>query len=120
LKIHVGITDHDYAAIICTSLDGKAVEQSSRLLLAAVGSAENQDMKWNETRTSVSANWGHGPTIVNGIPLDVSLNAKVKSVHALDGTGKRTREIEIKHDGDVSRFHAGPEFKTLWYEIVRE
>ncbi len=120
LKLRVGKTENDYASIICTSLDGKPLEKSSRLLLAAVGSAENQDMKWDAARKTVSQNWGHGPTVVNGIALDVSLNSKVKSVHALDGTGKRIGEVKIERSGSESRFHAGPEFKTLWYEIECE
>lgn len=120
LKFRVGNIDRDYAAVICTSLDGRPVEKSSRLLLAAVGSAENQGMKWNESRTTVGTSWGRGPTMVNGIPLDVELNAGVKSVHVLDGRGRRTGEVRVAREAGASRFHVGPDFKTLWYEIERD
>lgn len=115
LKLRVGPADNDYAAIVCTSLDGKPVEQANRLLLAAVGSAENQGMKWNETRTSVGANWGHGPAVVNGIPVDVTFGTPVKAVHALDVRGRRMVAVAV----DKATFHVGPEFRTLWYEIER-
>ena len=73
VQLALGATDHNYAALIFTSLDGKPLETARRILLTAVGSAENQGMVWNDTRTSVGNKWGTGPTLVNGIPVEVTL-----------------------------------------------
>lgn len=121
LRLRVGGTERNYAAVVCTSLDGKPVEQSGRLLLVAVGSAENQGMTWNETRTSVGNAWGQGPTLVNGIPIEIALAAGVKAVHPLDGRGARRADGPVvTSEAGVSRWQVGPEFQTLWYEIARE
>ena len=119
-KISVGETFRDYAAIVVTSLDGKALEQSKRILLTAVGSAQNRDMVWNEDRTSVGDQWGTGPTQVNGIGLTVTFHgAGVRKAYALDGRGARIKEIGLaSRERGVWTLHAGPEHKTLWYELA--
>jgi len=117
LTISVGQTGRRYAAIVLTSLDGLPLEDSERILLAAVGSAENIDMGWNEDRTSVGADWGTGPTQVNGIPVTLTLAGRIKKVHALDGRGLPTGEVPVHTSGDVATFQLGPEYETLWYSI---
>jgi hypothetical protein len=78
-------------------------------------------MQWNDDRTSVGANWGEGPTTVNGVAVRITISAgqKAKKVFALDARGNRMREVhgKITEDGSVS-LSLGPEFKTLWYEIT--
>jgi hypothetical protein len=117
IQLVLGDTDHNYAALIFTSLDGKSLETSHRILLTAVGSAENQGMVWNDTRTSVGNKWGTGPTLVNGIPAEVTLPFRIKSVHALDGRGQPQGAVPVRLEGNTSQFTIGPEHRTLWYEI---
>jgi len=117
IQLSLGAIEHDYAALILTSLDGKPLETATRILLAAVGSAENQGMVWNDTRTSVSNKWGTGPTLVNGIPAEVTLPFRVKSVQALDSRGQPQAAVPVRVAGNTSRFTIGPEHRTLWYEI---
>ena len=88
------------------------------MLLVAVGSAENLGMTWNATRTSVGANWGRGPTMVNGIPLEVTMPGVVK-VRALDGRGHPLVEVPVKASAEATTFSLGPQHKTLWYEVTR-
>ena len=120
VQVAVGSTERNYAAIVITSRDGKPLETTGRMLLAAVGSAENQNMVWNAARTSVGRQWGTGPTQVNGIPAEIMLPFRVRNVHALDGRGKRQTAVSLKVDGNTSRFAIGPEHRTLWYEITTE
>ncbi len=117
VQLSLGPTEHNYAALILTSLDGKPLETASRILLAAVGSAENQGMVWNDARTSVGNKWGAGPTLVNGIPAEVTLPFRVKSVQALDGRGQPQAAVVVRVEGNTSRFTIGPEQRTLWYEM---
>ena len=96
IQLSLGETDRNYAALVLTSLDGKPLETAGRILLTAVGSAENQGMIWNDTRTSVSNKWGTGPTLVNGIPAEVTLPFRVKSVQALDERGWSKRTVPVR------------------------
>ncbi len=117
VQVALGTTDRNYAALVFTSLDDKPLETSGHILLTAVGSAENQGMIWNEARTSIGNKWGTGPTLVNGIPADVTLPFRVKRVQALDSQGHPRGEVPVQVDGSTSRFTIGPEHRTLWYEI---
>ena len=117
VQLSLGATERNYAALGVTSLDGKPLESASRILLAAVGSAENRGMFWNDTRTSVGNKWGTGPTLVNGIPAEVTLPFPVKSVQALDGRGQPQGAVPVRIEGNISHFAIGPEHHTLWYEI---
>lgn len=117
IQLALGAADHSYAALVFTSLDGKPLETAQRILLTAVGSAENQGMVWNDTRTSVGNKWGTGPTVVNGISAEVTLPFRVKSVHALNGRGQPQVAVPVRLEGNTSHFTIGPEHRTLWYEI---
>ncbi len=117
LKIRVGDVELNYAAIVLTSIDGQPLESSRRVLLTAVGSAQNQGMMWNDERTSVGNRWGTGPAQVNGIAAEVDFPAAVRRVTALDGRGQSQGEVPIASAGERSRFSIGPAARTLWYEI---
>lgn len=118
VQLAVGSTDHNYAAVVLTSLDGKPLETAKRILLAAVGSAENKDMGWNETRTSVGNRWGTGPTQVNGIPAELTLPFRVGTARALDGRGQPLGQVPVRIEGSSSHLTIGPQHRTLWYEIT--
>jgi hypothetical protein len=117
MQLQLGSLARDYAVLVLTTLDGKPVETTKHALLTAVGSAENLDMKWNDTRTSVGNNWGTGPAQVNGVPAEVTVPRTGGRVYALDGRGQRTREVPVQPASDGARFTIGAEFRTLWYEI---
>ena len=111
-----------FAVLTLNSADGKPLARSGRLLLTAVGNVENTGMDWNAGHTSVGAKWGSSPTLCEGIIAKVSLTtaAKTAKVHMLDGNGARAGEVPASvRDGRLS-FEIGPQFKTLWYEIVAE
>jgi hypothetical protein len=120
LRLSVGPAFRNYAAIVVTSLDGKPLEGSARMLLAAVGSAHNKNMGWNKERTSVGDQWGEGPTQVNGIPAAISIKGGKLTVYPLDGRGKRMKEgVPVTVEGKEATFEIGPKYRTLWYEVVR-
>lgn len=109
-----------FAVLTLNSADGKPLASAERLLLTAVGNVENTNMGWNGEHTSVGTQWGQAPTICEGIAARVTLTTSAKSarVHALDGAGARVAEVPATLlDGQLS-FEIGPQFKTLWYEIV--
>ena len=79
-------------------------------------------MGWNADHTSVGAKWGSAPTICEGIAARVTLTTTTKraKVHALDGAGARAGEVPATLAAGKLSFEIGPQFKTLWYEIVAE
>jgi hypothetical protein len=117
VQFAVGAVERNYGVLVITSMDGLPIEKTKRALLAAVGSATNHGMKWNETRTSVGNQWGTGPAQVNAVPAELTLPRSGARMFALDGTGKRMREIKPADGATKSRFQLGAEHRTLWYEI---
>ena len=112
----------NFAVLTLNAADGKPVARSARLLLTAVGNVENTGMGWNADHTSVGTQWGQAPTLCEGIAAHVTLTtaAKAATVHVLDGTGARTGEVPASVQNGKLTFDIGPQFKTLWYEIVAE
>lgn len=118
IDFKVGAVERNYAVLTLTSLDGLPLEQSGGMLLVAVGSAENQNMIWNEERTSIGDRWGDGPAMVNGISAEMTLPFRVSNVYALDGKGRRQSNVPASYMGGKTHFTIGPDHRTLWYEIV--
>ena len=111
--------DLNFAGLTLVAEDAEPLARSSRLLLTVAGKAENQNMIWNANRTSLGANWGHGPVEVEGIPCDVTFASEgPRRVWALDATGHRGRSIPVSFQGGKVFFTVGPEDQTVWYEIA--
>jgi hypothetical protein len=119
IKISVEKTAHQYATIVLTSQDNLPIKKSKSMLLLASSGAENVGMNWNEDRTSVGANWGTGPTLINPVAATVRLPAgRTPIVHALDGSGNRTAEVPvIRADDGTYAVKIDGVHKTLWYEV---
>jgi hypothetical protein len=114
-------TPNNWAVITLTSLDGKPVEESSKVLLVAAGKAENTDWQWNENKTSLGRNWGNAPTRVEGIPAKIIFrNTGGFKVQSLDPAGSPSAEIITGKKGKEIIFGIGAQYKTLWYLISRE
>jgi hypothetical protein len=111
---------NNFAAVTITSMDKKPLIESRRLLVTLVGKVENQDMVWNAERTSVGNQWGHGPTVAEGIPATITITSKVAhNVWALDATGKRISKLPTTVSNGKITFTVGPQYQTLWYEVGR-
>jgi hypothetical protein len=117
VKFSVGTVERDYGVVVLTSLDGAPIESTRHALLAAVGSAQNSGMKWNDSRTSVGDRWGPGPALVNVVPVDMALTRGGARVFALDGRGQRVDEIKSGDRTGGNRFTLGTGYPSIWYEI---
>lgn len=110
----------EFAAMTWVPLDGKPLGESARTLLTLVGRVENVDMGWNAERTSVSDQWGEGPTHAEVVTCSVTLETDgPRKVWALDGTGKRVRELPAKHEGGTLSFAVDQNAASLWFEVVK-
>ncbi len=109
----------DFATVAAVSLDAQALGAAPRILVTVVARAENQDMKWNEARTTVGAAWGHGPTIAERVPATVSLATDgPRRVFALKPDGTRAAEVKTAFAAGRLTFTVSPKDNTLHYELV--
>lgn len=109
----------DFATVAAVSLDAQPLATAPRVLVTVVARAENQDMKWNPTRTTVGAAWGHGPTIAERVPATISFAvAGPRKVYALKPDGTRAREVKATYATGVLTFTVAPKDNTLHYELV--
>ncbi len=121
VTVEMDTTPSNWATVTITSLDGKPLEESSRVLLAAAGRAENTAMKWNKEKTTVGTGWGDSPTRVEGIPARLIFRDMGKfRVHSLDPAGNRMTEVPVFKRGKNQSFSIGAQYKTLWYIMARE
>jgi hypothetical protein len=116
-----------FAAVAATSLDGHPIGQSRRVLLTAVGRAENTGQAWwppdEKQRTRSTMSWmlssqGRPPVITEPIrgAIRVRMPGTAK-VYALDPTGRRMAELSATTEvGTVVLDPA--QAKSIWCEIV--
>ena len=132
-----------WSVIALSSLDGMDLEHCEKALLVASGYVTNTGMglktygeegellRWagdNLTeieiyngRVTCGTTWGSAPTLAEGVPavINIRTGAEVR-VWALDNIGKRVKEVQVSSEGSYKSFMIGPEFRTIWYEIVFE
>src|SRR5205823_5889542 len=108
-----GGREHAHLGLI--ALDGQPIATSRQMLLVALGRAENQNMGWNASRTSVGNQWGTGPAVVQGVSGTVTLPQGTWNVVALDPTGAPVQTLAT----GVSSFRIDPAYRTVWYLLSR-
>jgi hypothetical protein len=84
---------NQFAAIVLTSMDGKPLARSDKMLLNAGSRVANTDQKWNDARTGLGrGGQGQSPTLIEPVTGTVTLRniegAAGVSAAALDGAGK--------------------------------
>lgn len=86
-----------FAVLTLSSLDGKPIDHSDRLLLTATSRVKNTGSAWNARRTAFS-NWGTAPSLiepVTGWVLLKDLSGAVDvTVSPLDGASKPLSDIK--------------------------
>lgn len=135
-----------FAVVGASSLDGAPLEDSKRVLLVAVGWAGNAGMELRDYdtgrvvtrvvgdeirgysvsmtpfngRLTCAGTWGTAPTVVEGVRVRVRVRSSTGlEVWALDNTGARRVRVPVKADGEWWEFEVSPEYRTIWYLIVR-
>lgn len=125
VRLAVGRTRLGWATVSLTSRHATGFggdRRSANILLAATGFSENKGMmisKVNEREITMTE-WGQGETQVEGIPVVVTLpsDAAKTACFALDPAGKRKASVPVEKAAGGSRIVIGPQYETVWYEIV--
>lgn len=109
-----------FAAVTLTALDGRPVERSGRLLLTAMGRAENVGMGWNAERDSVSDQWGTGPVHIETVPLRIQFRGtQVRKAYVLDPNGRRRFALPVTVRGGVAEVFLQRAHRTAWLELTK-
>ncbi len=118
-----GNTRLDWLTAGVTTVSGESLQSAAglRALLIVTGENSNTGTTWTDaTRTSVGANWGSAPTLIEVVPLTLDLPHPASRVTAwaLDATGARAAALPVTARGSGARLQLGQSGDTLWYEIA--
>jgi hypothetical protein len=109
----------DFASVTAVALDNRPLPESTRVLVTLAARASNQGIAWNESRTSLGKNWGHGPTIAERVPATVTLAGLVNcKVYALAPNGTRAKPVTAETEDGTLTFTVQPDDRTMQYEIA--
>jgi hypothetical protein len=110
----------NWAVISLMAIDGADFAAPGRILITATGDARNTSMRWTSPdRSSVGAEWGRRPTLVDGIPAMVRFTVPPSRLRAwvLDERGRRRTTLAVSAAGTGAAITLSPERRTLWYEV---
>lgn len=111
---------NSFATVAISSLDGKPLAESSRMLLTAVGNARNADAVIEDY---VIKNMGRkGPVMAEAVEGTLTLkraNTAPLRVFSLDTlTGERKQELQVKRSANAVSFTIGRALQTIYYELT--
>jgi len=118
IGIEFGALKQGFGIIQLTVLEGADFSSAKRILVTAVATAENTGMEWKDVkRDSVGSQWGHSPSLVEGVPAKIRfLPGQKWKAWPLDERGRRREAMALQEN----TLEIGPESKTLWYELTAE
>ncbi len=113
--------ENRFCAIQLSSLDGKPISRSAKLLLVAGGRVENTGQRWNSAGTDVT-NWGEPPTLIEPVRGALLLKrmepARALALQAIDGSGQPSGPaIAATRSGDGWKIPLGQTI-TTWYLLT--
>ncbi|MBQ1863982.1 MAG: hypothetical protein II150_05270, partial [Thermoguttaceae bacterium] len=135
MTLDIGKTELGWATVSLVKGPGakKGAKKSGKLspgryLLTATGLMRNTDSKLVRvdeknvtTATHFGGSPGKGPVLCEGVPATVTLDglsSENVEVYALSARGDRAARLDVKSVDGGRQFSIGPEYKTIWYEIV--
>ncbi len=118
--VFVKIDHPGFIVMTITSLDGKPIGSSTKILITACGRCENTDMKFSEDRRTIGNHWGRAPVLIEPVEGSVKLPSSI--------TGHTMTCKILKPDGTIREQFAvmenvlrlKPEYGTMWYLVERK
>jgi len=110
----------EFAAVTVTPLDGRPLDQSQAILIAACGRCENTGMRFSKDRRTVGRNWGEAPVCIEPVAATVDLPPGTWTCHALkpDGSSGAGVPLHAGTDGRP-RVDIDPSYGTMGYLAER-
>jgi hypothetical protein len=108
------------AAVWATSLDGKPLVSSRRILITHLTDAVNTEMTYRAPDREVLTAWGKLPHLIRNGQARVTFQGGTKNLKAyrLDMAGRRVEQLPVR-EGRIELNVNGPQGATLYYEVVR-
>lgn len=113
------------ATVFVTSVDGKPIRNSQRLLVTHLTDLQNTDCTYAEPARQVLLSWGKLPHLVRAGKATVHLklnSASQYKVYSLTTAGKRVGEVPAKVEKGTLTFTCdvnGPDGARMLYEVAR-
>ena len=114
------------ATVFVTSIDGKPIKSSSRLLVTHLTDLQNTETTYAEDARQTLLAWGKTPHLVHAGTAKVEISADAPSqwtIYSLSTSGKRLEEVPGKVEGNTLSFTCdvkSPAGARMMYEIVRK
>ncbi|MBM3241625.1 hypothetical protein FJZ31_35540 [Candidatus Poribacteria bacterium] len=118
LNLHVRTP---FATVAVSSLTDKPIAESYRILLTAVGRAENTDFRYNILHTK-KLDSGRGPILIEPIEANIKLETGASNlkVWAIGADGQRIKSIPVKAVDGRLVFDIGKDGRTIYYLMEKE
>jgi hypothetical protein len=117
-NLSANIRNH-FASVVISSMDGKPLPETSRMILTAGSRVSNTGLKWNDAHTRV-ADQGHSPSLIEPVSGSILLRnlqgASAVSWQALDGSGRPMGSTAARKTPGGWEIPLG-DFVTPWYLI---
>ncbi|MBI4977064.1 MAG: hypothetical protein HZC28_06245 [Spirochaetes bacterium] len=116
MKVESAMT---WASVNVTSIDGKDISSSGRLLVTAVGNARNKTTKI-DAAGGLIFNMGAAPVIAEPVNAKISIkNAAGTKVFVINPlTGERVKTIPSVRSGDTLTFSIDNGCKSIYFEVA--
>jgi hypothetical protein len=121
VTITPGRTLQDWSTISVSLVEGRSFSKPGRAIIVTTGYAQNTDMGWkNAEHSSVGADWGKAPSLVEIIPVRIRLPVPPQRVEcwSLDERGRRAENLAPQADEHAGSIISLGGQKTLWYELT--
>lgn len=116
--------DAKECSLTFSSLDGKPVAESTRVLIMFPTDALNKNMKFESDERTTLITWGEVPTLLRVGKAAIALkNPNAMKLYALATSGRRIEEVPVKRaNGEISftLMHASKDGGVFNWELVAE
>jgi len=114
------------ATVWASSLDGKPLAESSRILVTHLTDVQNSGITYADSSRRILLDWGDLPHLMRNGSAEISIGLRPGdwTVHSLAPTGRRTGTVDSCRRGErlvfTSRIDRNPASATYLYEVVRQ
>jgi hypothetical protein len=118
----IEVNEPNYVTLTITSLEPdytiSPLPQKRKFLITAIGRCENMGMIFSADRTTVGANWGYAPVLIEPVTAKIKIPFKGIKCYALlpDGTIKTTVPTYVENGQTV--IELSPTYQTMWYLVT--
>ena len=115
------VSEEKFASLTFTSLDGRPLTESARILVTFAGDSRNKGA-W--IKGNVHNEWGSGPALTQPVSAKIRMKAvpgeELKCFVVEPATGKRLRALPVQKKNGLEIFSLGKDAKSIYFELIRE